>query len=255
MILTLLAGACVVSAAIPFALTLINLAMYKAPPKPGADTPLISVLVPARNEEANIGAALDALLASSHARLELIVCDDHSEDNTRYIVEQRAHAYSGTHELRLIQSAPLPSGWSGKQHACWQLAQAASSEYVCFIDADVRVKPEAIARAYRHLRKADAALVSGFPYQITGSSLEQLLIPLIHFILLGYLPFPAMRFSRSPAFAAGCGQFFLARRDQYFQAGGHQAIRSSHHDGITLPRAFRRAGFATDLFDAHNLMT
>ncbi len=80
--------------------------------------------------------------------------------------------------------------------------------------------------------------------------LERLVIPLIHFVLLGFLPLARMRASRSPAYAAGCGQLFLARREAYEKMGGHAVIRTSLHDGLTLPAAFRRAGLATDLFDA-----
>ena len=92
--------------------------------------------------------------------------------------------------------------------------------------------------------------MSGLPRQETGSWLERLVIPLAHFLLLGYLPMFAMRWFRHPAFGAGCGQLFLARKSAYQAAGGHDAIRSSRHDGLMLPRAFRRAGLRTDLCDA-----
>jgi hypothetical protein len=93
------------------------------------------------------------------------------------------------------------------------------------------------------------------PCQECGSWLERLLIPLIHFILLGFLPVPAMRRTRWPAMSAGCGQLFIARRAGYQRAGGHAAVRRSLHDGIQLPRAFRRAGLRTELFDATDLAT
>src|SRR5205807_74198 len=105
------------------------------------------------------------------------------------------------------------------------------------------------------LEKSGAALVSGIPRQETGTFFERLLIPLIHFILLGFLPMKRMRSTRKPAYAAGCGQLFLARRMAYDAMGGHAIIRSSLHDGLTLPRAFRRAGFQTDLCDATDLAT
>ena len=103
------------------------------------------------------------------------------------------------------------------------------------------------------MTRRPVGLLSGFPHEETGSWLEKLLIPLIHFILLGFLPLGRMRLSKSPAFAAGCGQLFIAQRSAYESAGGHAAIRSSLHDGILLPRAFRRAGQTTDVFDATNL--
>src|SRR5690606_39274800 len=112
-----------------------------------------------------------------------------------------------------------------------------------------------VSAAVNVLQQSKADLVSGFPRQETGSFLEKLLLPLIHFLLLGFLPIWRMRASSHPAYAAGCGQLFLTRRSAYERAGGHGAIRRSLHDGLTLPRAFRRAGLRTDLFDASHLAT
>jgi hypothetical protein len=84
---------------------------------------------------------------------------------------------------------------------------------------------------------------------------EKLLIPLMHVVLLGFLPLDQMRASRKPEFGAGCGQLFLARREAYFAAGGHRSIQSSRHDGLKLPRAFRSANLVTDLFDATDIAT
>ncbi|HWH72520.1 MAG TPA: hypothetical protein VNT26_24375, partial [Candidatus Sulfotelmatobacter sp.] len=97
------------------------------------------------------------------------------------------------------------------------------------------------------------ALASGVPRQQLGTFSERLLLPLIHFVLLGFLPMHLMRWSRWSAFGAGCGQLFIARAEAYRQVGGHARIRTSLHDGIQLPRAFRQAGFRTDLFDATHL--
>ena len=100
------------------------------------------------------------------------------------------------------------------------------------------------------LEESGADLVSGIPSQETGTFWEHLVIPLIHFLLLGFLPIKRMRASSDPAYGAGCGQLFLARRSSYDRARGHAAIRSTLHDGIKLPRAFRAAGLKTDLCDA-----
>jgi hypothetical protein len=83
--------------------------------------------------------------------------------------------------------------------------------------------------------------------------MEKLLIPLIHFVMLGFMPIPSMRRTKMPSLSAGCGQLFVARRDPYFRAGGHAAVRSTRHDGIKLPRLFRAAGLRIDLFDATDL--
>ena len=103
------------------------------------------------------------------------------------------------------------------------------------------------------LRMSRADLISGVPHQETVTLGEKLLIPLIHFLLLGFLPLHRMRQSLHLAYGSGCGQLFMARREAYMTSGGHAAIRTSLHDGITLPPAFRRAGFMTNLFDATNI--
>ena len=116
--------------------------------------------------------------------------------------------------------------------------------------------PPTAWRAWRLFwRQSRADLASGIPLQETGTLVEKLVIPLNHFVLLGFLPLARMRRSRHPAYAAGCGQFFLARRSAYEAAGGHAAIQASLHDGITLPRAFRAAGFRTDLCDLTEIAT
>jgi cellulose synthase/poly-beta-1,6-N-acetylglucosamine synthase-like glycosyltransferase len=152
--------------------------------------------------------------------------------------------------VRLVSGVPLPPGWCGKQHACWQLARAARHDPWVFLDVDVAPAPDAIARAVAFLDASGAGLVSGFPRQRTACLLDWLLLPLIHFILLGFLPLALSRRDKQPGMAAGCGQFFVTRRAAYERAGGHEAIKASLHDGVKLPRAYRRAGLATDVFDA-----
>jgi hypothetical protein len=119
-----------------------------------------------------------------------------------------------------------------------------------FLDVDVAPTPDAIARGVAFLDASGAALGSGFPRQRTSCLLDWLLLPLIHFILLGFLPVARSRREGAPGMAAGCGQFFVTRRADYERAGGHAAIRASLHDGVKLPRTYRRAGLKTDIFDA-----
>jgi hypothetical protein len=122
-----------------------------------------------------------------------------------------------------------------------------------FADADVRLRPVALARLCAAL-DGGLDLASGFPRQRTETLAETLVVPQIHVLLLGYLPLPLARLlARAPGFAAGCGQLIAVRRAAYAAAGGHAAIRATRHDGLMLPRLFRRAGFRTDLFDASGL--
>lgn len=251
------------TAALPLAMTLINLAFFRRLPPlshsadPPKDTPTtneappsISVLIPARNEERSIGSAIESVLTSTDIDLELIVLDDESTDDTAVIVRALADKDS---RVRLIPGGDLPTGWTGKQFACHTLSRAASNNILVWMDADVRLEPTALARMAKQLTRNDTALLSGFPRQEARTWMEKLVVPLIHLILLGYLPMPMMRWTKHPGFGAGCGQLFLASRKAYEEVGGHGAIRSSMHDGLTLPRAFRDKGFHTDIFDGSDI--
>lgn len=249
MILDITALLALLFATFPAVLFLRNLALYRKPslPEPTSALPPVSVLIPARNEEAHIGAAIQSVLANDGVQFELIVLDDQSTDRTAAIVEEMMRRDS---RVRLENAPPLPPGWCGKQHACAVLADRASNPILVFMDADVRLAPDALPSLLGFMQRSDAPLVSGVPCQELGTLWEKLLIPMIHFILLGFLPIARMRRSTKPVYGAGCGQLMIARVAEYRFSGGHAAIRASLHDGVTLPRAFRRAGFKTDLFDA-----
>jgi hypothetical protein len=236
-----------VLAAGPLVLAVLNLRYYRTP-LVGDGLPAVSVLIPARNEEAGIGAACEAVLANKGVALELIVLDDHSTDRTLQVL-----ARIDDPRLRVEAAPVLPAGWSGKQHACAHLANLASHDLLVFVDADVRLAPDALSRVTGFMQRNDVGLASGFPHQVVRSWSETLLLPLIHFLLLGFLPMAMMRRSADPKFGAGCGQLFIVRRNDYRRAGGHAAIRASLHDGIKLPRAFRAAGIRTGLFDATDI--
>ncbi len=240
---------------VPAALFLRNLTLYREPPS-AVPVAGVSILIPARNEALGIGDAIRAALASRDVAFEIVVMDDSSTDGTAAIVLGLAAEDA---RVRLQRAPALPAGWNGKQHACWALAHAARFPLLCFVDADVRLAPECVARMAAFLEHGGkgqgSSLVSGFPRQITDTWLEWMLLPLIHFVLLGFLPIGRMRRGTNPAFAAGCGQFILVRADDYIACGGHSGIKLTMHDGLKLPRLFREHGFRTDLADLTNLAT
>jgi hypothetical protein len=244
MILWLTAASCVL-AVIPAALFLRNLPLYAPLPR-ATRRANCSVLIPARNEEANIAAALRSILESENVDLEVIVLDDGSTDRTAEVVRSFADP-----RVRLETAQPLPAGWCGKNFACHQLAALAHHPLLIFMDADVRVfRPDSLARLAEFVEQSGAALVSGVPREETVGLAEKLIIPLIHFVLLGFLPLERMRKSRDPRFAAACGQILAVRREAYDCAGGHTAVANHIHDAVALTRTFRAHGLATDLFDA-----
>ncbi|NNJ24846.1 glycosyltransferase [Alienimonas chondri] len=248
-----LAWACLACAALPAALTALNLPAFRSPRRRGNGAPpRVSLLIPARNEAGGIGECLHAALSSEGVDLEVVVLDDHSTDGTAEIVAEAAREDG---RVRLEQAPPLPAGWCGKQWACRTLAARAdrSRELLCFIDADVRLAPHALRTLCDERARRNVGLLGGFPREACGTATEAAVIPLIHFVLLGFLPIAAARRLRGPAWAAGCGQLFLTTRDAYEAVGGHDAVKSSLHDGLTLPRAYRAAGQTTDVVDAADL--
>ena len=237
-------------AALPAVMMACNLRLFRQP-RPGHSVgKAVSVILPARNEAAGIEACMRSVLASLAVEMEIIVVDDHSTDQTAEIVRRLAAADP---RVRLCPAPILPPGWSGKQHACHFGATQARYPVLMFMDCDVRITPQAIAAMTEFLAASGAALVSGFPHERTGTLGEVMLIPLIHVLLLGYLPLSAMRRSSQVGLGAGCGQIMLADTVTYESTGGHAMIRASWHDGLTLPRAFRRSGHMTDIFDATGL--
>ena len=252
-----LACLCAALAVLPLGIAVANLRRGKA----GFDRPTdaadpgtaVSILIPARNEAHHIRETVARALATRGVTVEVVVLDDQSSDDTAGIVQRMA---AEDRRVRLVRSGALPDGWAGKQFACWQLAGAAAHDVLMFIDADVRLEADAATRAAAALLgDARRGLVSGFPREVTGSLAERLVVPWIHVLLLGYLPMARMRASRDPAFAAGCGQWMVARRAAYRESQGHAAAPWSRHDGLSLPRAFRKAGWDTDLFDGTDLAT
>lgn len=224
-----------------------NIRQFKRPEAVAGETPSISVLIPARNEERGIAACVESVLANCDVILEVIVLDDGSTDRTADLVRGIAARDS---RVRLEPAPPLPPGWAGKQHACFALSKLAKYDTFTFLDADVRLSDTALSRLHGFLKTSGAALVSGFPRQETKTLLEILIIPLINWLLLCYLPISRMRKSLQPGLGAGCGQWFLTTREAYEKVGGHEAVKTSFHDGLKLPRAYRAAGLMTDFCDA-----
>lgn len=200
--------------------------------------PQISAIIPARNEQENIEAAVLSL-APQKEIAEIIVVDDQSTDRTPEILSRLA---STIPKLKILHSGGLPSGWTGKNHALWLGAQAAKNDWLFFTDADTVHLPGSTARALNDARTHGAALVSYSPEQRTDTILEQALIPFIYCRLARRFNFDRICDPSLPDAAAN-GQFILIRRDAYEKSGGHQAISSLVLEDVALARRVKQAGF------------
>ena len=228
---------------------LVNAFAFRALPRRGSkdnELPFLSVLIPARNEEANIGRCLASLRVQQYPAFEILVLDDGSTDNTRAVVETMAASDS---RVRCIAGAPLPDGWTGKNHACHQLALEARGDLLLFTDADTEYQPDALLGLADTDMSRRADLLSLIPRQRMESFWEKTFMPMLQFVTMCYLPFPLVSRARSASLAMANGQCMLFRRDAYDAIGGHSAVRGSLVEDVWLARAVKRAGLRLRVMD------
>ena len=215
--------------------------------------PTVSVLVPARNEEANIRACLRSLLAQTYAQLEIIVLDDRSEDDTARIL---ARERERDPRLRVLAGAEPPEGWNGKTWACHQLSHAAHGGVLLFADADtIFFEPDAVHRIARALQASRAGLLSGLPRQVLGTLGEKLLVPIFYWAFFSFTPLAAGLLWRRAPFTRAVGQLMAFQRQAYDAVGGHAAIRGSVVDDIDLARRITKAGLTCRIMDATEIVS
>jgi chlorobactene glucosyltransferase len=218
-----------------------------------AEQPRVSLLVPARNEAANVAACVRSLLSQRYPQFEILVLDDRSEDDTRAILE-RERARDG--RLVILTGEEPPPGWTGKNWACHQLSLAARGEVLLFADADtVFEDPDAVGRIVAALQASRADLLSGLPRQTLGTLGETLLVPLFYWAFLGFTPLAVGLVWRRATFARAVGQLMAFRRGAYDAVGGHAAIRGSVVDDLDLARRVAGAGLACRILDATTIVS
>jgi chlorobactene glucosyltransferase len=211
-----------------------------SPAPAGVLLPSLTVIVPARNESANIHRCLRSLLTQRYPapRLRVVVVDDHSQDDTAAIV---AAVASSDPRITLLSAPPLPPGWTGKVHACWYALQAlpADTEWLCFLDADVRAHPLALASAVQAAQAGALDLLSLAPRQELVSLAERLLIPCGLYVL-GFSRDGARIQAPDSAEALCTGQFMLVRRHAYDRVGGYARVCDSICEDVAFARLFKR---------------
>ncbi|MBI5825332.1 MAG: glycosyltransferase [Chloroflexi bacterium] len=191
----------------------------KPPPAEGA--PLVSICIPARNEENNIRRCVESALGQDYPNIEVIVLDDRSTDAT---LTQLTEIASRDSRLIPIHGSDLPVGWAGKPHALFQASAVARGAWLCFVDADTFLKPQAISSVYAKALETEADLFTIMNEQILGSFWEKVVMPLVMTALsVGFSPRKVNDPSRRDAIANG--QFILIKRSVYDLIGGHEKVK------------------------------
>jgi len=214
--------------------------------------PLVSVLIPARNEEKRITPLLESFLRMDYPRFEVLVLDDQSTDGTLALLKRYAKK---SPRLKVLQGKPLPAGWVGKPWACHELSRKAKGEWLFFTDADTWHDPQMLKRSVAAAEKEKADLLSCLTRQETHTWLEYLVIAVMVFSLISFLPAsrvvrPRSRFSK---FAGGGGQFLLFRRKAYDAIGGHEAVSNEIVEDLAIGNALVRHGLKLVFRDGTDL--
>lgn len=202
---------------------------------PPANAPLISICIPARNEELNIRKCVEAILAQDYPNFEVIVLEDRSTDKTPEILQsillewdsllsKLSYKKEQARLLHIINGSDLPSGWAGKPHALYQASKAATGEWLCFVDADTFLSPNTLSACYAKAMETNADLFTTMNEQILGSFWERVVMPLIMTALsVGFSPRKVNDPSRRDAVANG--QFILIKCGIYDLIGGHERVK------------------------------
>ena len=198
---------------------------------------LISVLIPARNEEKNIGNILKDLLNQPYKNLEIIVFNDQSTDTTSQIVENYQKI---DNRIKIINSTNLPDGWRGKNFACYQLAKNANGKFFLFLDADVRIFNNIIPLSVRYLKQKKLKMLSIFPKQQMLSFGEKITVPLMNYILLTLLPLFLVKISKFSSLAAANGQFILFDAQTYKNLQPHLNLKNKTVEDIQIARLYKK---------------
>ncbi len=210
--------------------------------KPGRrpeSQPLVSVLLPVRDEEENVEGCLSSVLSQDYPNFEVLVLNDGSRDGTASMVQDFA---SRDLRVRLLEGKRLPPGWLGKSWACFQLYQRSAGELLFFVDADVRLRPGCLSSAVAELERSGSDLLTVYPRQRAGTLGESFLLPVLGWSILSFYPlFVAGHLKLSPL-TVTVGQFILVRRDAYERAGTHEAVRAEVVEDMALGRRAVRAG-------------
>ena len=223
-----------------FTVAVVNLIFQQRFPLSGSGfNNLVSVLIPARNEEKNIAHILTDLISNEYQNIEILVFNDQSTDKTAEIVTDFKQKDA---RIKLINSAGLPEGWLGKNHACHSLAMIAEGKYLLFLDSDVRIGNGIIRQSCSFSDKHKLGLLSIFPRQIMVSAGEKATVPLMHFILLTLLPLIIVRKTGFSSLAAANGQFMLFSSEIYRKTLPHEKMKIDKVEDIKIARYFKNEG-------------
>ncbi len=213
---------------------------------------LVSILIPARNEEKRLEACIHSLYAQQGVSIEVIVYNDQSTDKTGSILSLLQDLYPN---LIVVEGTSLPEGWYGKPHACWELAKLAHGDWLLFIDADTRLQPDAVFRFLLTSKTTGADLISGFGRLSSPGKASALLTSLMTFVIAMHLPIRLVHSSPDPRFVAINGAAIFIRKSIYQLTDGHRAVKTELVEDMALGRVVKKSGGKVLLSNLTDVLT
>jgi glycosyltransferase involved in cell wall biosynthesis len=208
-----------------------------------------SVCIPARNEEQNIKNIINDVLNQTYKNIETVILDDNSDDNT---YKTAASIAGKNKKITILTGKALSPGWTGKNWACHQLSQKAKGAILFFIDADVRLSEWAIESAMAFMNKYSLSMLTVFPAQRMVSFSEKLIVPVMDWILLTFLPLKLVYLSGWLSFVAANGQFIAITREAYKKIGGHRSVSDMYVEDMELARNIKKQKLKMMTFTGNN---
>jgi chlorobactene glucosyltransferase len=205
----------------------------------GGRPPLVSIIVPMRDEEKNVRRCMGSLLFQNYPNFEVIAVDDSSKDNTLNILKEFA---SGHNNLEVIEGKPLPEGWVGKSYALWRGVERAKGDWLLFVDADTASHPYMLTSVVKYVDENEIDMLSISPFQVLETFWERVIQPVVLSFI--YYAFPYRRINDPKSkMAAANGQFILIRRSIYRAVGGHSAIKDRIVEDVALAGLVKDRGY------------
>ena len=214
---------------------------------PLEEEPKVSVLIPARNEEANIGNCLESFVNQTYKNYEVLVLDDNSTDKTHEIVQKYVDQYPD--KVKLYSGKKLEEGWRGKSFAMKQLTEYATGEYFLFTDADTHHTENSVSLMMTNIVNHDADMVSGYIGQELGSFAEKITVPVMYMLTGLAVPVWLNEKLKSPFLATAIGQFIGVKASSFKSIGGYDSIKNITTEDMYLARTMKKAGFKTLFLD------
>ena len=209
-------------------------------------TPLVSVLIPCRNEEETVGGCLQSVLGQDYRNLQIVTLDDNSTDGTLAKLKEYSERDG---RIEVCKGEQLPEDWTGKNWACHQLSERASGDIFLFVDADSTLDAHAVRDGVSAMEREGLEFITVFPDKTGGNITDRAMWAMVSWTLMSWLPLWIAHRFRFSLLTAGFGQYLMLSKEGYLRCGGHKMIHSSQVDDMEIARSAKSSGLSWRLYE------